>query len=80
MDRLSAVPIQDVCRLHPEAQIIAINVTGQPALYDSALPCPVLEVRIPRSGHSVKAVFASRKIFDAVVLSGYEHTLTALDR
>jgi NTE family protein len=45
-DRVSATPIQDACATFPDANLLAINVTGQPIFTDASMTCPVLEVRI----------------------------------
>ena len=45
-DRVSATPIQDACAAFPDANLLAINVSGQPIFTDATMKCPLLEVRI----------------------------------
>jgi NTE family protein len=45
-DRVSATPVQDACAAFPDANLLAINVTGQPIFTDATMKCPLLEVRV----------------------------------
>jgi NTE family protein len=45
-DRVSATPVQDACATFPDANLLAINVSGQPIFTDASMKCPVVEVRI----------------------------------
>lgn len=45
-DRVSATPVQDACATFPDANLLAINVSGQPIFIDASMKCPLLEVRI----------------------------------
>lgn len=80
VDRVAAVPIQDMCALHPGVQILAINVTERPAMYDSKLSCPVREIMIPRTGLKAKRILTSKTVRSIVVRNGYNVTLAALDQ
>jgi predicted acylesterase/phospholipase RssA len=77
-DRLAMTPVEDTCRLFPDARLIAINVTGQPAKYDSKTTCPVLEVRVDLSRVRLDAVFQLGMAFDAVRGAGFDATVRAL--
>jgi len=45
-DRVSATPVQDACAAFPDANMLAVNVTGQPIFTDATMKCPLREVRI----------------------------------
>jgi len=80
VDRMAAVPIEDMCRRYPDSQILAVNVTGSAPVYDSQLPCPVKLIEIPRTRHKASSIFTDRKVRRKVVKHGYLHTLAALSK
>jgi predicted acylesterase/phospholipase RssA len=41
-DRVSATPVQDACATFPDANLLAINVSGQPIFTDATIKCPLL--------------------------------------
>lgn len=49
-DRAAATPVEDACRLFPDANLLAINVTGRPAFHGADMRCPLLEVRVEPPG------------------------------
>ncbi len=57
-DRLSAVPVEDTCRVFPGHRLIAINVTDQPLMYSRAMTCPVEEVAIGVGHVDARALFS----------------------
>jgi predicted acylesterase/phospholipase RssA len=77
-DRVSATPVQDACRLFPDANLLAINVTGQPIFKDAGTRCPVMEVRVVPEPVTIEDVFALGEVYDRVVESGRAATLAAL--
>jgi NTE family protein len=77
-DRVSATPVQDACQLFPDANLLAINVTGQPIFKDSGTKCPVMEVRIDPEPVTLEDVFALGEVYDRVVESGRAATRAAL--
>jgi len=78
VDRMAMIPIQDVCRRLPGSRIIAINVSGERAIYDSKLPCSVLEVRVRPSGASFEDAVGSAKVWKKLTAAGYNATVKAL--
>ncbi|HWD38807.1 MAG TPA: patatin-like phospholipase family protein [Fimbriimonas sp.] len=77
-DRVSAIPVQDACRLFPNANLLAINVTGQPIFKDTATTCPTLEVRIEPGTAKMPDVFSLGPEYRRVVAAGREATRAAL--
>jgi hypothetical protein len=55
-DRVMAVPVEDACRLFPDAGLIVINVTDQDAFFSRAMQCPLLEVCVPLLPADVNAM------------------------
>lgn len=78
-DRVSATPVEDACRLFPDARLLAVNVTDRPAFYSATMHCPVLEVRVP-VGEVADANGVARggPAFDALVRTGDDATRRAL--
>src|SRR5690606_16384490 len=64
VDRRAATVIEDACRWFPDSRLIAINVTGKPAQYDSQLPCEVVEVQVATTGAPPADVFELGAAFD----------------
>ena len=77
-DRVAAVPVEDACRLFPEMNLLAINVTGNPAFHSAAMTCPVLEVHIAPPGLSPEEVLATGPAYFRAIDSGYQATIGAL--
>jgi NTE family protein len=79
-DRMSATPVQDACRLFPDANMLAINVTGQPVELGADMKCPLLEVRIVAEPVSVADTLALGDTYARVVERGRASTHAALHR
>ena len=77
-DRAAMTPVDEACRLFPGANILAINVTDQPAFYRADMTCPLREVRVPVAAVDPEAVFRMQAAFDDTVRAGYDATLAAL--
>jgi NTE family protein len=77
-DRVSATPVEDACRLFPDANLLVINVTGQAIFMDSGMKCPVLEVRIDPKPMAFEDVLRLGPIYDRLVTSGRLATRAAL--
>lgn len=76
LDRVAATPIEDACRLFPDARLLAVNVTGQPLFYSSLMHCPVIEVRVDANTPD-EAILPGVE-FDAAVMGGCQATMRAL--
>jgi NTE family protein len=79
-DRAAMTPVDEACRLFPGANLLAINVTDQPAFYRGDMTCPLREVRVPVGAVNPEAVFKLQAAFDDTVKAGYDATLAALQR
>ena len=79
-DRASATPVEDACRLFPQANILAINVTGRPAFYSPAMSCPLREVMLPAAGVTAVDLLASGPATRRAIDAGRNATLRALGR
>ena len=77
-DRMARVPIDDACAKHPDSRILAVNVSGQPARYDSGLKCPVLEVRVDGAPVPQDALLGTGPEFAEIVERGRASVLHAL--
>ncbi len=77
-DRVSATPVEDACRLFPDARLIAVNVTGTPVFHSAAMRCPLLEVRIDVGPVDEAAIVRGGPAFDRVVTTGRDATTAAL--
>jgi NTE family protein len=77
-DRVAATPAEDACRLYPNAQLLVINVTGQPAFVSAAMRCPVTEVRVAPAGLPAEDVLRFGPAYERAVAAGYQATLAAL--
>ncbi len=79
-DRVSATPVQDACAAFPDANLLAINASGQPIFTDASMTCPVLEVRVDAGAVSPAEVMQLGDAYRRVVESGYAATRGALRR
>jgi len=77
-DRAAAVPIEEACRVFPGANLLVINVTGQPSFFTSKMTCPVLEVAVTPTGLPPEQVLAFDLAYRRTVDRGYVTTLQAL--
>lgn len=80
LDRVSATPIDDACRLFPDARLLAVNVSGQAPFYSSRMNCPLLEVTVVVPPHDPASVLAGGPGFDDLVRAGYDATAEAIRR
>jgi predicted acylesterase/phospholipase RssA len=77
-DRVSATPVEDACRLFPDARLIAVNVTGTPVFHSAAMRCPLLEIRVDVGEVNEEAIARGGPQLDRVVTTGREATTAAL--
>jgi NTE family protein len=79
-DRVSATPVQDACATFPDANLLAVNVSGQPIFTDATMKCPVLEVRIAPEPVAPREVMELGDGYRRVVEGGRAATRAALAR
>jgi len=79
-DRVSATPIQDACAAFPDANLLAINVSGQPIFTAAGMTCPVLEVRIDPQPVAPEEIMALGDGYRRIVDGGRAATRAALVR
>jgi NTE family protein len=79
-DRVSATPVQDACATFPDANLLAVNVSGQPIFTDATMKCPVLEVRIAPQPVAPQEVMELGEGYRRVVEGGRAATRAALAR
>jgi NTE family protein len=79
-DRVSAVPLDDACRLRPDAHFIVSNVTGWPPYVSAEMNCSYDEIRIrPPPIDARKAFAGEAPDFDMIVAAGFAAATTALN-
>lgn len=79
LDRVSAVPLEDACKLRPDAHFIVSNVTGRPAFVSKDMNCSYEEIMVKVPSVELKSALLARgRAFDQVVEAGYEATQEAL--
>jgi NTE family protein len=79
-DRAAAVPVEEACQLFPGANLLVINVTGQPSFFSARMTCPLLEVSVPPTGLPPEQVLAFGGAYQRVVDRGYASTRQALEK
>ena len=62
----------------PDANLLAINVTGEPAFYRAEMRCPLREVRVDTGPLDADAVFGLQADFVRAVQAGFDATSKAL--
>jgi NTE family protein len=77
-DRASMTPVDEACRLFPDANLLAINVTGEPAFYRAEMRCPLREVQVDPGPLDAEAVFRLQADFTRAVKAGFDATARAL--
>ena len=77
---MSATPVQDACAAFPDANLLAINASGQPIFTDANMTCPLLEVRVDAGPVSPVEVMQLGDAYRRVVASGHAATRAALAR
>lgn len=80
LDRAAAVPVDDACRLFPDARLIAINVTRESAFFSSEMKCPLVEIRVDVGTVDVKELTKLDAHFEDVVRRGYDAVYAAEER
>ena len=79
-DRVSATPVQDACATFPDANLLAINVSGQPIFTDASMKCPLLEVRIDPPQVAPQEIMELGDGYRRIVDGGRAATRAALAR
>jgi len=79
-DRVSATPVQDACAAFPDANMLAINVSGQPIFTDATMKCPLLEIRIDPQPVAPQEIMELGAGYQRVVESGRAATRAMLSR
>jgi NTE family protein len=77
-DRASMTPVDEACQLFPGSNLLAINVTDQPAFYRAEMRCPLREVRVDPGPLDAEAVFRLQADFTRAVQAGFAATAKAL--
>jgi NTE family protein len=75
-DRLAATPVQDACRLFPDANLLVVNLQPSPAFHDAQMKCPLLEVMVEVGDLPPEALFTDEVAFEAAWKVGHD-TMTA---
>lgn len=76
-DRVAATPVQDACRLFPDANLLVVNVSGSAAFYDAAMRCPVREILIEVAAPPPLAFFQESAEFDNAWHVGHDKVAMA---
>jgi hypothetical protein len=71
-------PVDEACRLFPDANLLAINVTDEPAFYRADMKCPLREVHVDPGPLDAEAVFRLEADFTRAVKAGFDATAKAL--
>lgn len=79
-DRVSATPVQDACAAFPDANLLAINVSGQPIFTDARMTCPLYEVHIDPPSVAAQEVMELGDAYRRLVADGQAATRAALAR
>jgi NTE family protein len=79
-DLVSATPVQDACAAFPDANLLAVNVSGQPIFTDATMKCPLLEVRIDPQPVAPQEVMELGDGYHRIVEGGRAATRAALAR
>jgi NTE family protein len=77
-DRASMTPVDEACRLFPDSNLLAINVTDEPAFYRADMKCPLREVRVDPGPLDAESVFRLQADFTRAVKAGFDATALAL--
>jgi predicted acylesterase/phospholipase RssA len=77
-DRASMTPVDEACRLFPDSNLLAINVTDEPAFYRADMRCPLREVRVDPGPLDAEGVFRLQADFTRAVKAGFDATALAL--
>ncbi len=77
-DRASMTPVDEACRLFPNSNLLAINVTDEPAFYRADMHCPLREVKVDPGPLDAEGVFRLQADFTRAVKAGFDATALAL--
>jgi NTE family protein len=77
-DRVSATPVQDACAMFPDANIVAVNCSGQPIFTDATMKCPVLVVRVDPPQVVPEEIMELGHDYQQIVAKGRAATRAAL--
>jgi NTE family protein len=77
-DRASMTPVDEACRLFPGSNLLAINVTDEPAFFRADMSCPLREVHVDPGPLDAEAVFRLQDDFTRAVKAGQDATALAL--
>ncbi|HSZ80666.1 MAG TPA: patatin-like phospholipase family protein [Polyangia bacterium] len=77
-DRASMTPVDEACRLFPSSNLLAINVTDEPAFYRADMRCPLREVKVDPGPLDAEGVFRLQADFTRAVKAGFDATALAL--
>jgi predicted acylesterase/phospholipase RssA len=77
-DRASMTPVDEACRLFPNSNLLAINVTDEPAFYRADMHCPLREVKVDSGPLDAEGVFRLQADFTRAVKAGFDATALAL--
>jgi NTE family protein len=80
VDRVAATPVDDACRLFPDARLLVVNASGKPVFVSTRMNCPVLEIDVPSQvANAPRVLIGKDPDFSAVVKSGYAAATHALE-
>ena len=82
-DRLAATPVDEACRMFPDAKLLVINVSSQPSVVTPAMHCPVFEIPIETGPVDAKKIMGGETLgveYDRLILLGFKVTKAALTR
>jgi NTE family protein len=79
-DRAAATPVEEACRVFPGANLLVVNVTGQPAFFSSKMTCPLLEVKVQPTGLPAEEVLTFGEAYQRNVRAGFTAMKLALGR
>jgi hypothetical protein len=77
-DRVAATPVQDACRLFPDANLLVVNLQRSPAFHDAEMKCPLREVMIEVGDLPPEALFTDEAAFGTAWKSGHDAMANAL--
>jgi predicted acylesterase/phospholipase RssA len=77
-DRVAATPVEDACRLFPDANLLVVNVSGSPAFFGAAMRCPLREMMVNVDAPPPEALFQGGDAFDRAWNAGHDAVTVAL--
>ncbi|MES1158104.1 MAG: patatin-like phospholipase family protein [Haliangium ochraceum] len=79
-DRVAATPVEDACRLFPDANLLVVNISGTPAFFSAAMRCPTYEIVIDVPAPPPQAFFQGGPAFDRAWRAGHQKVAAVLAR